>query len=327
MHILPGLPNTLRPENNPPNHRQEESQKHLPQFLEGREDAPFGHLVGVLAVLAREDERQEQNGVVRAPGDEGPVGAVPETRQQEDDEGVAHHLGFRDAAAAQRDVDEIPEPSRQSEVPAAPELGDVAAEIRHVEVAHQLDSEQLRRSDGDVRIAREVAIDLEGEEDGGKKQSASALLGVGRKHLVNIHGAIVGHHNLLEQAPKDLPHTIHGGVVVELAFLQELRQEVRRPLDGAGHELREERDEGEEGDDVLGRLNLAAIDINGIGKCLEGVERDADGKYHLEQQALRGNVEQLRELSDEEVIVLEDGQNQQIQDDIGRSYPFLPFSN
>ena len=69
-----------RTENNPPNHRQKERHQHLTNFLESREDAPLGHLVGVLAVLARQNQRQEQNGVVRALGDEGPVGAVPETR-------------------------------------------------------------------------------------------------------------------------------------------------------------------------------------------------------------------------------------------------------
>ena len=212
-------------------------------------------------------------------------------------------------------------------MPSTPELRDVAAEIRHVEVAHQLDAEQLGRTDGDVRVAREVAVNLESEEDGGKEQSASALLGVSRKHLVNIHSAIIGHHNLLEQAPKNLPHTVDGGVVVEFPFLQKLRQEVRRPLDGPGHELWEERDEGEEGDDVLGRLNLAAIDIDGVGKRLESVERDTDGQNHLQQKSVCGDVEQLRKLRDEEVIILEDSQNQQVQDDIGRGYPFLFFPN
>lgn len=146
-------------------------------------------------------------------------------------------------------------------MPTAPELRNVPAEIRHVEVAHQLDAEQLRRSDGDVAIARKVAVNLEGEEDGGKQKRASALLRVSRENLVHIHRAVVGHHNLLEQAPQDLAHSVNGCVVVEFPFLQELRQEVGCPLDGAGHQLREERDEGEEGDDVPRRLNLATIDI------------------------------------------------------------------
>ena len=265
--------------------------------------------------------------MVGAPGDERPVGAVPEAAQEEDDKGVAHHLGLRYAAAAQGDVDIIAEPSRQGDVPATPELGDVAAEVRHVEVAHQLDTEKLRRPDGDVGVARKITINLEGEEDGGEQKRASTLGLVGGENLVHIHRAIVGHHDLLEQAPKNLPHPVNGSVVVELALLQELRQKIRRPLDGARHQLGEERDEGEEGNDVRRRLNLAAIHVDGIGKCLEGVERDADGKYHLEQQPVRGDVEKLRELGDEEVVILEDGQNQQVQDDVGRCYQLFAFLN
>lgn len=120
-----------------------------------------------------------------------------------------------------------------------------------------------------------------------------------------------------------MAHTVNGSVVIELALLQKLRQEIRRPLNRAGHQLREKRDEGEKGDNVLGRLNLASVNVYGITQGLECVERNAYGKYHLQQQPIRGNVKQLRKLGDEKVVILEDGQNQQIQDDVGRGYPFL----
>ena len=61
-------------------------------------------------------------------------------------------------------------------MPTAPKLGDVAAEIRYVEVAHQLDTEQLGCADGNVGVAREVAINLEGEEYRGKQQCASIIV-------------------------------------------------------------------------------------------------------------------------------------------------------
>ncbi len=141
LKALPSHPNALCPENNPPNDRQEERQQHLPCFLQGREDASFGHLVGVLAVLARQYQRQEQQCVVRSPGDERPVGAVPETAQEEDDKSVSYDFRLRNAAAAQRNIDIIAEPSRQRDVPPAPKLRNIAAEIRHVEVPHQLYSE------------------------------------------------------------------------------------------------------------------------------------------------------------------------------------------
>lgn len=120
-------------------------------------------------------------------------------------------------------------------MPPAPELGNVATEVGHVEVAHQLDAEQFRRSDGDIGVTRKVAVNLAGEKDGCEEQGASRLFRVGRKHLVDIHRAVVGHHDLLEQAPKYLLHPVDGGVVIKLAFLQELRQQIRRPFDGAGN--------------------------------------------------------------------------------------------
>ena len=99
--------------------------------------------------------------------------------------------------------------------------------------------------------------------------------------MVYIDSAVVGYHYLLEQAPKDLAHTVNGGVIVEFAFLKELRQKVSRPLDGTGHQLWEKGNEGEKGDNVLGRFNLASINVDGIRQGLEGVERNAYGKYNL----------------------------------------------
>ena len=203
--------------------------------------------------------------MIRAPSNECPIRAVPETAQKENDESVPHHLCLRNSAAAQRNIHIIAKPCCQGNVPTAPKLSNVAAEIRHVEVAHQLYSKQLGRAYGNVGIAREVAVDLEGEKDGSKKQGASALVCVGRENLVHIHRAVVGYHYLLEQAPKDLTHTVNGGIVIEFPFLQKLWQEVRCPLNGAGHQLREKRDEGEKGDDVLGRFNLAPVNVYRIG--------------------------------------------------------------
>jgi len=51
-------------------------------------------------------------------------------------------------------------------VPAFPEFGDGSGEIRAFEVVHELESHHLCRTDGDIGISGEVAVDLEGEEDG-----------------------------------------------------------------------------------------------------------------------------------------------------------------
>ena len=142
--------------------------------------------------------------------------------------------------------------------------------------------------------------------------------------MVHIHSAIVGHHNLLEQTPQYLAHSVNGSIIVEFPFFQKLGQQVGRPLDGAGHQLREERNESEESDDVFGRFYLATIDIYGIRKGLESVKRNTNGKYHLQQKSICSDMEQLCKFRDEEVVILEQCKDAKVQDDVERR-PSLCF--
>src|SRR5215472_15061311 len=88
-----------------------------------------------------------------APDDEGPVGAVPEAAQQEDDGQVEEVAAQRDPIAAQRYVDVVPEPGGERDVPAGPELGDRLGQIGSIEVLHQLDAVYTGDATGDVRVA------------------------------------------------------------------------------------------------------------------------------------------------------------------------------
>lgn len=136
--------------------------------------------------------------MICAPCNESPVGPMPKTTHKEDDECVSYDFSLAHTAAAQGNIDIIPKPSRQGDVPPAPKLRYVATEIGYIEVAHQLDAEEFGRAYGNVRVARKIAVNLEGEEDGGEKQGATALFCVGRENLVHIDSTIVGHNNFLE---------------------------------------------------------------------------------------------------------------------------------
>ena len=161
-------------EDNPTHHGEHESQGHLTQLFQRGQHTAGSNDIGVFAVLAQQDERQEEAGMVESPGEESPVGAMPEAADEEDDKGVAHHLPLADTTAAQRDVDVVTEPGGQRDMPAAPELGNVAAEIGVGEVAAQADSEELGGTDGDIAVACEVAVNLESEEDSGHHMLATA---------------------------------------------------------------------------------------------------------------------------------------------------------
>ena len=71
-----------------------------------------------------------------APGDEGPVGAVPKSGHEEDDKDVSDGLGLGYARATERDVEVVAEPSGEGNVPPSPELSDVAREVRELKVGH-----------------------------------------------------------------------------------------------------------------------------------------------------------------------------------------------
>ena len=316
-HIVPSLPDAIGPEDNPTDGRQEEGQQHLPNLLQGRQKPPLRHRVPVFPVLADEDKRQEKDRMECAPGDERPVRPMPKTAHQEDHECVPDNLRLGAPATAQRNIHVIPEPGRQRDVPTTPELGDIPAEIREVEVPHRLEPEQLARADGHIRISGEIAINLEGEDNGRQQQCAAALRLVGRKDAVHIHRAVIGNHNLLEHTPQNLAHSVHARFIVEGPGLGQLLQQIRRPFNRARQELREESYISEILDNIMRRFQLSTINIDAITQRLECIEADANGQDDAKQKAIRLPAqEKIRERSGEKIIILEHAQNQQIHDDV-----------
>jgi len=120
-------------------------------------------LVHMGSILPNQEDRDKQCRVNPTPGDKGPVGPMPETGDQEYDEDVADGFCGGHPTASQRDVDVIPKPGGEGDVPSAPELGDIPAEVGSPEVGHELEAEELGRTDCDIRVAGEVSVDLEGE--------------------------------------------------------------------------------------------------------------------------------------------------------------------
>ena len=81
--------NTLGPENYPSKDDKHKSKEHLKKFFPRRQQSSFGDLVGVFAVFAEEDEREEEEGMVCAPGNKCPIGAMPKAGEEEDGKRVA----------------------------------------------------------------------------------------------------------------------------------------------------------------------------------------------------------------------------------------------
>ena len=122
-YIIPCLVNVLRAEDNPSDNNQQEGDKHLAYLFYIRKQAALGYHVFVLAILAHDEQRQEQQSVKSSPADESPVGSVPKAADQEYNQCVAHRFPFAASASAQRNVNIIAEPGCERYVPAPPELG------------------------------------------------------------------------------------------------------------------------------------------------------------------------------------------------------------
>ena len=98
-------------------------------------------------------------------------------------------------------------------------------------------------------------------------------------------GGVVGQPDLQEIAPDHLFQPGEALLEGDIArALLDLRQQVARPHDRAGHQLREEGDEGgiaHQG--ALRLLHLAGVEVDAIAEILEGVEGDADRQQDVER--------------------------------------------
>ena len=74
---------------------------------------------------------------------EGPTGAVPQSAQEEDDDVMEVRPAWAAPVAAQGNVDVIPEPGGERDVPAPPELPDGSGHIGIVEVLKELESRDV----------------------------------------------------------------------------------------------------------------------------------------------------------------------------------------
>ncbi len=154
---MDGFTHGCGPKKHPRHTHHAEGPSHPQELPPSRQPPAFADRVGGIApVLPAQQQRQEQRGMNAAPNDEGPIGAVPKTAHEEDDEDVAHGFPFPHARSAERNVEVVAKPRRERDVPAPPKLRDVAGEVRRLEVGHELDAKELGGADGDVAVAGEI---------------------------------------------------------------------------------------------------------------------------------------------------------------------------
>src|SRR5690606_18529901 len=164
-----------------------------------------------------------------APDHKCPAGAMPQAADHKHNKHIHDMPRHPHPASAKGYIEIVPEPGGERDMPAAPEILDGGREVWPAEVLHQIDAEHPGGADGDARIAREVAIDLEGKENRGDNTGdAAVMLGV-IINRVYINRQPVGDHDLFEQPPQHKPHAAYDPLVVERHLPVKLVQHILRP--------------------------------------------------------------------------------------------------
>lgn len=109
-----------------------------------------------------------EQSVQTAPGNIMPGSPMPETGEEKNDQNIDVFPYFAVPVSAQRNVQIIPEPTCQGDVPSSPEISYADGHIRGVEIIDQFKAHNPGSTSGDVGVAAKVTIDLHGKQQAGR---------------------------------------------------------------------------------------------------------------------------------------------------------------
>ena len=237
---------------------------------------------------------------------------MPQAAQQHGQEQVAVGVEGAFAVAAQGDVQVVAQPGRQADVPAPPELGDRLADVGLLEVLHEAEAHHQAQADGHVAVAAEVEVQLCGVGQGAEPGIARGGVLQGEA-VVGDHGQGVGDEHFLDEALHEAGAAF-GELVQGVGAVVELVDQVLEAQHGACDQVRENRHERCEVDQVAGSRGVTAVYVDDVADRLEDVERDTDRQQHVGEderlQAERGD--DRVEAVDAEVGVLEVAEDRQV---------------
>src|SRR6266511_4757026 len=186
--------------------------------------------------------------------------------------------------SSERDIDVIPEPGGQADVPARPEVAQAGGQVGIVEIQNQIKTHELRQAAGHVGVAAEVEENLPGEREGRQHQCRRAESPGIVIHALDIKREVVGQGEFLEQPNEKQRRAIGEIPEAKLWKLMELWQEVFGALDRTRHELREEADERRKAQEVPFPLHVSQVEVDRVAQRLESEKGDADRQQILESE-------------------------------------------
>ena len=255
---------------------------------------------------------------------------MPEPADEEDHQDIQQPSAVRHAVASEGNIQVVAKPRRQRDMPTPPELGNAPGEIGVGKIPHELDPEQSRGSDRDVRVAGEVAIDLNRKADRRVQElpprcRTNMVVGLG-----NDLRQTVGDHNLDEESPQDLAKRVGRCFEVEHAAPGKLTEQIPRPHDRSGNEVRKEENEAKVAHRIVDGIEFPAIHVDRVAERLKRVKADSHGKDDAERHGRRMQAEERAEAGKriaEEIEVFEKRQGTEVGDERQEqpcpSFPFV----
>ena len=167
---------------------------------------------------------------------------MPQSAKEKNDHEIQASACIRDAVSAERDIQIIPEPAGQGDVPAAPKIPEGLGDVGVIKILKKLEAEHLSQPHGHVRVTGKVEIDLQGVADRPKPGiRRGQLAGRQRENLVCGECNRVGDEDFFGQShykTADSP----GKLLQAVLTTGQLRSDGMPPQNGSGNKLREEED-------------------------------------------------------------------------------------
>ncbi len=145
------------------------------------------------------------------------------------------------SVTAKRNVQVVAPPARKRNMPTAPEFGRALCLVRAVEVLRQAEAHEECNTNRNVRVTREVRINLERISEKCNEVFEAGEQEWSVENAVHkVRGEVVAQDNLLGKAVQNPEHSHAESAAGEEVRLVELRNELVGTNNRACHELREE---------------------------------------------------------------------------------------
>ncbi len=231
-----------------------------------------------------------------------------------------------DAVSTERNVKIIAHPLTERHVPAAPEFGDAARNVRTVEVFRKSKSHHPSQADCHVGIARKIEIYLESVGNNPNPRSVHRELSGRAVHdEVGLLPEYVGDKYFFAQTNANSDKTMQL-VVDGFVAVRDLVSDDIVAHDRTGDHLWKCEDEQEVIADLVEWFVYVSVNIHSVSEALESEEGNPDWQRNFSPldgiEALF--VKQLVDIVDEEIRVLEISQHPEIHAQRNDQYDAFP---